>query len=115
MPLHRINPTQHYQRKVWVHPPGIKSSPGGFVACRVCHHYDRFAVRFMKCKTCLVSQRAGSSCQNPDCYSFGQEHWYYCDKCHLWEDAQKEIFHCEKCKICRAGDRNKFRHCDRCR
>ncbi|CAM9512257.1 unnamed protein product, partial [Choristocarpus tenellus] len=85
-----------------------------YTSCRLCHEYDRFAVKFMKCKACLVSQEAGPSCQNPECYKFGQKHWYYCGNCHLWEDAEKDIFHCDKCGICRTGDPKLYRHCDRC-
>ncbi|CAM9686766.1 unnamed protein product [Phaeothamnion confervicola] len=105
----------HYQRNVWVHAPGRKTLPGAYIECRFCHELDRFEVRYMKCKACLVSQKAAASCANPDCYWLKKPHRFYCDTCHLWEnDAAKAVFHCDKCGICRLGDASKYIHCERC-
>eukprot|EP01084_Bolivina_argentea_P144754 253900_1 len=84
-------------------------------ACYELPKLDRKQVKYMKCRACLVSQKAMPSCQNPDCYWFQVDHHNYCDVCHLWcNDRSKEVFHCDECGICRVGNREDYAHCNGC-
>ena len=38
---------------------------------------------------------------------------YFCDKCNLFDDIDKDQYHCDKCGICRIG-KHIYVHCDDC-
>lgn len=94
---------------------------GVFFPCRVCHNeqqqgtctveFDRSAVREVRCNICRTEQPVSKSCIKCGIL-FGK---YYCNICHFWDNVDKGQFHCNGCGICRAGGRDNFIHCDRCR
>jgi len=114
----------HYKRKCQLVSPCC----GEFFSCRFCHDskhvedwkldpddihaLDRHLVSEVVCTSCQTRQSASNLCVACN-ISFAA---YYCDVCHLYDDAgiDKELFHCDSCGICRVGGRENYEHCNVC-
>ena len=111
---------KHYKRKC-----KIKSECCNKIYwCRLCHdedieenekdfkkHHklDRHATKYVICSICNTEQEINKFCVN--CKTcFGK---YYCKKCRLYDDIDKQQYHCNKCGICRVG-KSVMEHCDTC-
>lgn len=92
-------------------------------SCRICHdeekyysnnddphEIDRYGIKRLICTNCELEQDLGQYCINCD-ICFGN---YFCDKCLVIDDINKDQFHCDKCKICRTGGNENYKHCDDC-
>ena len=74
------------------------------------HELDRYSVEKIKCTKCDTEQQISKFCNNCGiCFGF-----YFCDKCKIIDDVDRDYYHCDKCKICRVGFGKKYKHCDKC-
>eukprot|EP00826_Nyctotherus_ovalis_P006601 TRINITY_DN11581_c0_g1_i1.p1 TRINITY_DN11581_c0_g1~~TRINITY_DN11581_c0_g1_i1.p1 ORF type:complete len:266 (+),score=48.91 TRINITY_DN11581_c0_g1_i1:168-965(+) len=86
----------------------VKCSPS--VAAELRHKFDRASVAKVKCKLCKHVQGVARECESCKAV-FGK---YFCDKCKLFDNADKKQFHCDLCGICRQGGRENYFHCVTC-
>ena len=111
---------KHYPRQAQIICPHeiCKKSNNKFT-CRLCHDeyitdhkIDRFKIEEMVCMHCGLQQDIAQNCI--ECKQKLGE--YYCDVCHLFSDAEKDIFHCKDCGLCRVGKGLgiDFKHCNKC-
>jgi RING finger/CHY zinc finger protein 1 len=110
----------HYTGR-WLFPVHPKNST--VTPCRICYDesgidrdsFPRKLVSSMVCAFCACVQPCRAFCSNPECTAHLKKHAYYCNACHLWEHAPRNLmFHCEECGICRVGSRMLYRHCKSC-
>ncbi|CAG0900697.1 unnamed protein product [Darwinula stevensoni] len=89
---------------------------GRAYTCRFCHNdaenhcIDRRQVMEVVCMQCKTRQPVQKNCQQCN-LEFGR---YYCARCKLFDDDDKQQYHCEECGICRIGGRERFFHCPVC-
>lgn len=84
--------------------------------CRVCHDEAeehslvRSDVSEVVCEQCQTRQPVNSHCINCK-IEFAK---YFCSKCRLYDNVDKQQFHCDACGLCRIGGRENFFHCEKC-
>ncbi|KAL1916101.1 uncharacterized protein VTP21DRAFT_6105 [Calcarisporiella thermophila] len=89
---------------------------GRWFTCRFCHDEAtdhaivRHNTKYMLCMYCRTPQPAAQSCSS--CQR--QLARYFCTKCKLWDDSEKNIYHCDACGICRIGREQEYFHCGKC-
>ena len=105
------NNCEHYNRNCYI----VSDCCLKVYNCRLCHddnenhEINRFNTKYIICKNCDLVQKVNDKCIGCN-ITFAK---YYCEKCVLYMD-NTEAYHCDKCKICRIGDKNKYKHCDEC-
>lgn len=73
------------------------------------HHVcTSFQIKII-CKLCDTEQEIAKNCVSCN-VQFGN---YFCEKCCLYDDTDKQQYHCDKCGLCRVG-LGSFSHCDVC-
>ncbi|KAK7502165.1 hypothetical protein BaRGS_00006529 [Batillaria attramentaria] len=105
---------EHYNRNCALIAPCCKKQ----YTCRICHdekemhELDRHQVCHVVCLKCNLEQEVAGCCKDKNCGNeFGK---YFCERCRLFDNDDKNQFHCDKCGICRVGGRENFFHCDKC-
>lgn len=103
---------EHYKRNCNI----IANCCNNIYGCRLCHDsyedhpINRFETKEIICKKCNTIQGISNECICCK-IQFGE---YFCNKCNLWRENNKEIYHCDKCGVCNIGFKDKFIHCDFC-